>query len=91
MLRKFELHRDADATGVSGTGVVADGVVFEHPVTVKYDDGYEVTLPSGWVRLVWRGPDSSTVHWPDLDTAMRVHGHNGLTRVVWINDGGVGS
>jgi hypothetical protein len=30
--RRFELHRDTDITGVSGTGVVAEGVAFSDGV-----------------------------------------------------------
>jgi type IV secretory pathway TraG/TraD family ATPase VirD4 len=39
-VRFFQLHRDADPTGFSGTGVVADGVVW----------------PDGTVSMRWRGP-----------------------------------
>lgn len=66
-IRTFEFHRDADVTGVSGTGVVADGVTFDDGVTV--------------VR--WRGERRSTVVWPSVEDAIAVHGHDGATRLVY--------
>jgi hypothetical protein len=65
--RTFELHRAEDVSGVSGTGVVADGVEF----------------PDDTVVIRWRGRHASTVIWPDLATALAVHGHDGRTTVVW--------
>jgi hypothetical protein len=53
-VRTFEFHRDADVTGVSGTGIVADGVAFDDGVTV--------------VR--WRGERRSTVVWPSAVAVM---------------------
>lgn len=64
--RRFELHRDRDLTGISGTGVVAEGVEFT----------------DGTVVIRWLGDTPSTVVWPDLQAAKRVHGHDGATRVV---------
>lgn len=65
--RRFRLERDVDVSGVSGAGVVADGVVFSDGVTV--------------VR--WRGARRSTVVWDSLDDVEAIHGHGGATRVVW--------
>jgi hypothetical protein len=62
------LHRDQDVTGVSGTGVVADGV--------EFDDGTVV--------IRWRGERPSTVVWEDLSAAEAVHGHVGATRFVFL-------
>lgn len=66
-MRTFELQRDEDVTGYSGTGVVADGVVFEDGATV----------------LHWRGERRSTVVWDSVDDAIAVHGHDGKTRLVY--------
>lgn len=63
---RFELHRDDDVTGVSGDGIVADGI----------------RLPDGRAVLRWRGPRSSTVLWRSMEHAVAVHGHDGATRVV---------
>ena len=62
-MRTFELVRDVDVSGVSGTGAVAEG--------------------DGTVVLRWRGENPSTVVWPDLSAAVRIHGHDGATRVQW--------
>lgn len=63
----FHLQRDHDITGVSGTGTVADGVLWL----------------DGTVTIRWRGPRPSTVNWQSLDDAMAIHGHGGATRIVW--------
>ena len=69
--RRFELHRDEDATGVSGTGVVADGCAF----------------PDGVVALRWRGgfPTSVVFHDRGIEAVEAVHGHGGRTRIVWLD------
>ncbi len=69
MTRTFHLQRDTDVTGVSGTGIVADGVEF----------------PDGTAVLRWRGEHASTVVWPSVATALTVHGHDGATRLVWAD------
>jgi len=61
MIRTFYLDRPTDVTGVSGTGIVAYGVVF--------DDGTTV--------IRWRGEHRSTVVWPSLEDAEAIHGHHG--------------
>lgn len=65
--RTFHLQRDIDITGASGTGHVADGVVW----------------PDGTVTIRWRGERASTVNWNDLDDAEAVHGHGGATTIVF--------
>lgn len=62
----FTLERDTDVTGVSGTGTVADGVVW----------------PDGTVSIRWRGDRPSVVFWESLEHALAVHGHGGATRIV---------
>jgi hypothetical protein len=62
----FELHRDIDETGVSGTGVVAQGVAFD----------------DGTVALRWLGNIGSTVVYAHMADVERIHGHNGQTRIV---------
>lgn len=65
--RRFKLVRHTDVSGVSGTGVVAEGI--------EWSDG--------WVTVHWRGQYPSTVVWPDLDAVIAIHGHNGATAIVW--------
>lgn len=69
--RLFELHRDVDATGVSGTGVVAEGVEFS----------------DGVVCLHWTGVwPSSVVHYErGLKAVEAIHGHGGQTRIVFLD------
>lgn len=68
--RAFELHREVDVSGISGTGVVAEGVAFS----------------DGTVALRWVGrtPTSVVFHDNGMASVEAVHGHDGKTRVVWI-------
>lgn len=72
--RRFELHRDVDETGISGTGVVAEGVEFS----------------DGVVALRWLTEwPSSVVHYErGMDSVEAIHGHGGKTRIVIIDDAG---
>ncbi|MFJ9799874.1 hypothetical protein [Streptomyces sp. NPDC101145] len=67
--RRFYLLRHTDITGVSGTGIVADGVQW----------------PDGTASVRWRGPRPSTVHWDRIDDAITIHGHGGATEIVWLD------
>lgn len=69
MLRRFELHRDEDETGVSGVGVVAEGVTFS--------DGY--------AALRWKTDTTSTAIYKSMDDVEYIHGHGGKTRIVYID------
>lgn len=64
----FILERDVDVSGVSGTGRVAEGVVFT--------DGTAVVR---WIT----GEHHSTVVWESVDALLAIHGHGGATRVVF--------
>jgi hypothetical protein len=67
--RLFELHRFVDVSGgISGTGVVAEGVEFS----------------DGKVAVRWLGETPSTVVWDSIAHARAVHGHGGATRIVWL-------
>ena len=63
--RLFELIRTEDPTGVSGTGVIAEGVEWE----------------DGTATLRWMGRIKSTVHFDRLADVIAIHGHGGSTRV----------
>jgi len=67
----FLLVRDEDVTGVSGTGVVAQGVEFH----------------DGTVVLRWLGPNPTTVVHERIESVQAVHGHGGKTRIVWVSRG----
>lgn len=74
--KRFALHRRQDATGVSGTGVVATGVVW----------------PDGHAALRWKADDpevaSSTSVWTSVADLLRVHGHDGLSEIVYLDEDG---
>jgi hypothetical protein len=61
--------RDVDVTGISGTGSIAQGVVFADGTTVIH----------------WQVGKPSTAVWVRLQDAIDVHGHEGLTRFVWLD------
>lgn len=67
--RRFKLVRHQDVSGVSGTGVVAEGV--------QWSDGS--------VALHWRGRWPTTTVWEDggIDAVIAIHGHQGATEIVW--------
>lgn len=69
-MRCFELHRIEDASGVSGTGVVAQGV--------EFDDG---TVALRWLTE-W--PTSVVFHDRGVEAVEHVHGHNGRTEIIWL-------
>lgn len=66
-MQNFYLQRDKDISGTSGTGIVADGVVFS--------DGTAV--------LHWRGSLSSTAVYKSIEELEQIHGHKGATKVVF--------
>lgn len=64
--KAFMLIRQEDETGVSGTGVVAVGVEFEHGICV----------------LTWNTPPHSVAIYPSMADIINIHGHNGKTIVM---------
>lgn len=64
----FTLHRRTDPSGVSGTGVVAEG--FE-------------SSSGKFVVLVWLSATPSVSIYGDIRDVERIHGHNGETVIVW--------
>ena len=66
VLEIYEMIRDTDVSGISGTGRVGDVVVF----------------PNGKVVVAWDTPMyiSTVVIYDSLDDAKKIHGHNGATR-----------
>jgi hypothetical protein len=68
--RRFILQRDEDETGVSGVGVVAEGVCFS-------DDRCALR----WIV----GTNRSTAVWDSIEAVEAIHGHNGKTKVVWVD------
>ena len=75
-MRTFHLQRDEDMSGLSGTGVVAEGVEFDDGTTVVR--WREITGPN-----YDRGVRATTVVFPSVEAVEALHGHNGATRIVW--------
>jgi hypothetical protein len=67
--RRFILQRAEDATGTSGTGVVAEGVCFS----------------GGKVALNWYSHYSAMNVYDTIQVVLAIHGHEGRTRVVWLD------
>lgn len=65
----FSLYRQTDVTGVSGTGIVAEGVQFS----------------GGLCVMQWcvSGQPNSVSHWDSVEDLIAIHGHDGATTVVW--------
>jgi hypothetical protein len=68
-MRRFVLNRTKDISGISGTGIVAEGVVF----------------PSGRVVIEWYGSRPSIVIWQNLEDPEFIHGHGGATTIDFID------
>ena len=66
-MKLFWLKRSKDISGVSGVGIVAEGVQFH----------------DGQCVISWFGQLHSINVYPDVETLVRIHGHEGTTEVVW--------
>jgi hypothetical protein len=64
----FLLVRDVDVTGVSGTGVVAEGIQFTN----------------GKCALSWWSDIQSIGIYNGIQDIIAIHGHGGSTRIEWI-------
>lgn len=69
-MRRFVLRREEDVSGTSGTGVVAEGVVFSN----------------GTVALTWITHLQSVAFYQSLDVLEKVHGHGGKTVVIFVDE-----
>ena len=69
-MRTFHVYREEDVSGVSGTGVIAEGVLFSNgKVVVNWISMHKITEFS-----------DSMAEW------QAVHGHEGKTQVVWDDE-----
>ena len=69
-MRRFQLHRDEDDTGISGTGVVAEGVEFSN----------------GRVSFTWLTHQECVNNYGSMKTVEEIHGHGGKTRIVYVDE-----
>jgi hypothetical protein len=67
-MRNFVLVRLVDLSGVSGTGRVAEGVIFH----------------DGQCVVSWFGQFHSIEVWPSVEQMIAVHGHSGKTVVEYL-------
>jgi len=67
--RRFILMRNEDFSGVSGTGVVAEGVCFS----------------DGTCAMRWKTSMTSTAIYRNAEELEKIHGHEGRTQVVWVD------
>ena len=68
-LQQFYLHRKTDVSGISGTGVIAHGVI----------------LPSGSVVMEWVTTHGSIAIYKSINEIQAVHGHNGQTEIIYVD------
>lgn len=67
MMKTFYLDRKVDESGVSGTGIVAEGVQFSDGTCVVH----------------WLTRTASVAIYPNIDDLIEVHGHDGNTEIIW--------
>lgn len=67
-IKVFHLARLKDVSGVSGLGIVAEGVTFSDGVSV----------------LRWLTAGGSTAVYDSIESVKRIHGHQGGTRVSYL-------
>ena len=68
--RRFHLVRTEDVSGVSGTGVVAEGIEYN----------------SGWVTLQFNSPFACVEVALNMKVVESVHGHGNKTTIVWDDE-----
>ena len=66
-MRTFQLIRIEDVGGISGVGLVAEGIQFSN----------------GKCVLVWTTKLQSIAMYDSLDDLMAIHGHEGKTKLVF--------
>lgn len=68
-MRRFVLNRHRDVSGVSGTGLVAEGVLFAN----------------GQVAVAFVGNLHAVEVLENIDTVIAIHGHEGATTLEWVD------
>ncbi len=68
-MRRFQLLRHKDISGISGQGLVAEGVEFS----------------DGRVAIRWLTETGSTVFYDCFAHAIAIHGHGGATEFRYID------
>lgn len=68
-LKTFQLYRKHDISGVSGTGLIAEGCEFTF----------------GRVCVCWLGSQKSIVLWDSIEDLKKVNCHNGSTVIKYLD------
>lgn len=68
-MRRFFLNRMEDETGISGTGIVAEGIEFS----------------TGHCALTWLTPMACVAFYDNIKNVETVHGHGGKTKVEFVD------
>ena len=68
-MKTFELIREIDISGVSGTGIVAEGIIFS----------------DGRIAMRWLTETATTVIFDCIEDVQTIHGHNGSTVIRYVN------
>lgn len=69
-MKTFWLKRNIDVSGTSGTGIVAEGIVFSN----------------GKCCLSWLTTMSSIAIYNNIMELEVIHGHSGATEVIWSKE-----
>jgi len=72
LFKRFRLNRVVDRSGISGTGIVAEGVMFSTGQCALC-----------WLREMSSG-NGSIATYQSIDHVVKIHGHAGATRVEWL-------
>jgi hypothetical protein len=69
IFRRFVLNRSKDESGISGTGIVAEGLQFSSKKCV----------------ISWLSDTPSIEIYDSIEEVRRIHGHQGETQIKWID------
>lgn len=69
VMKRFYLKRYKDESGVSGTGIVAEGIQFS----------------TGKCALAWVSEFFSIAIYDSIEELNAIHGHNGNTQIIWLD------
>lgn len=69
-MQTFILWRNQDVSGVSGTGLVAEGVQFSDGICV----------------CRWTTDTATTTMYASIADVEAIHGHDGATQIIWEDD-----
>jgi len=68
--RRFQLYRKDDVSGMSGTGIVAEGIRFR----------------DGKCAYRWTSTPRTTQIAPSIQDVRHIHGHNAKTIIRWMDE-----